>query len=184
MTDDQIVQAIREGNRKGYSELMKRYQSVLFYYIYRMVHNTPDAEDLTMVAIEKAYTKIAEYKPEAKFSTWIFIIARNTVIDHIIASNRRITSDLDVVKYRNVLPDKNATPEELLQQKESTQSIECCIDRLPEKRRVLMNLHIDGYKDVEIAQCLKISHIAVRTRLSRIRSELKQYLKELYANIQ
>jgi RNA polymerase sigma factor (sigma-70 family) len=180
MTDDQIIAAIREGNNSGASGLMKKYKNRMFYFIYSMVHNTTDAEDLTMISIQKACSKIDQWKKDNKFITWLFTIARNTVIDHVIANKRQVTSSgsFDIDKYRNTIKDDDYTPQDRMEHKESAMFIERCINQLPRGRRELMNLHIDGYKDIEISQILGISHIAVRTKLSRTRCQLKKLLKD------
>lgn len=178
MTDTAIISSIKEGNSKGYSMLVKRHKSRLYFFVFGMVRNTMDAEDLTMIAFEKAFSRIHTWKQDTcKFSTWLFSIARNTVIDFIRANEKQLISCEDVSRYI-ALRDESWTPEEQLRHDENVRIIESCIERLPMGRRDLINLHIDGNKDKNIAEILNISHLAVRTKLNRTRNQLKSLLYE------
>lgn len=151
---------------------------MLQFFVYGMVHNTQDAEDLTMIAFQKAFARINTWKQDTcKFSTWLFSIARNTVIDFIRSNEKRLISGEDVSRY-TALRDESWTPEEQLTHDENVRLIEDCIEKLSEKRKEIIILHIEGNKDERIAEILNISHIAVRTKLNRTRNELKKYLYE------
>lgn len=178
MTDNAIISSILSGNKKGYSILMKRHRSRLYYFVYQMVHNTLDAEDLTMIAFQKAFSKLDTWRQgSCKFSTWLFTIAKNTVLDFFIARAKRINNFDELDKYRQVI-DRGYTPEEMLLHLENVRIIESCIDRLPKKRKELIYLHIEGQKDEQIAEMLNITHLAVRTKLNRTRKQLKSLLYE------
>lgn len=158
--------------------LVKRYNSRLYFFVFGMVRNTMDAEDLTMIAFEKAFSRIHTWKQDTcKFSTWLFSIARNTVIDFIRTNEKRLISGEDVSRFI-ALQDECWTPEEQIMHAENVKIIEGCIEKLSPKRRELMNLHIDGNKDEMIAEILNISHLAVRTKLNRTRNKLKSLLYE------
>jgi RNA polymerase sigma-70 factor (ECF subfamily) len=178
MTDTAIISTIIEGNSKGYSMLIKRHKSRLYYFVFGMVHNTMDAEDLTMIAFEKAFSKLNKWnKDSCKFSTWLYSIARNTVIDFIRSNESRLIGGEDVSKY-TALHDECYTPEEKLMHAENVKIIEERIDGLSKKRRELIKLHIEGHKDEDIAKMLGVSHVAVRAKLNRTREQLKQLLYE------
>lgn len=178
MTDTAIISAIKEGNSKGYSMLMKRHKSILQFFVFGMVHNTQDAEDLTMIAFQKAFSRVDTWRQDScKFSTWLFSIARNTVIDFIRSNEKRLIGGEDVSRYI-ALKDESWTPEERLMHDETIKIIEGCIERLPKKRREIIALHIEGNKDEKIAEILGITHLAVRTKLNRTRNQLKTLLYE------
>lgn len=178
MTDTAIISQIKEGNCKGYSMLVKRYKSKLQFFVYGMVNNTQDAEDLTMIAFQKAFSRLHTWKQgTCKFSTWLFSIARNTVIDFIRTNEKRLINGDDLSRY-TALKDESWTPEEQLTHDENVRIIEECIERLPNGRRELITLHIEGNRDEKIAEMLNISHLAVRAKLNRTRNEIKKYLYE------
>ena len=177
MTDTAIISSIKEGNSKGYSALVKRHKSGLQFFINGMVWNVLDAEDLTMITFQKAFSRIGKWNGKCKFSTWLYSIARNTVIDFIRTNEKRLISGEDVSRFI-ALQDECWTPEEQIMHAENVKIIEGCIEKLSPKRRELMNLHIDGNKDEMIAEILNISHLAVRTKLNRTRNQLKSLLYE------
>ena len=177
MTDSTIISSILSGDSRGYSVLLKRYRSRLFFFINGMVFDRMDAEDLLMITFEKAFRKLNTWNGACKFSTWLYTIAKNTVKDFIISRAKRINEFADVDNYKWIA-DKVYNPEEKLLHSENVIMIEGCIDRLPRKRRQIIYLHADGNKDEDIARMLNMGHIAVRTSLHRTRNQLKSLLYE------
>jgi RNA polymerase sigma-70 factor (ECF subfamily) len=182
MSDEQIIRAIKEGDRKGPIELVKKYQSRVSYFIYQFVCNIPDTEDLTMITLQKTITNINQYRPTHKFVTWLFNIARNTAVDYIRSQKYRIPLDIDVDLFKNKLSVNDSNPERQLQSKEEIAYIESGIEQLSESRKELLRLHIEGYTNADISEELGISNIAMRCRLHRIRQEMKVILgNEVYS---
>lgn len=178
MTDTAIISQIKEGNSKGYTMLVKRHKSRLYFFVYGMVRNSMDAEDLTMIAFEKAFSKLDKWNEDScKFSTWLFSIARNTVIDFIRSNESRLIGGEDVSKYI-ALHDQSYTPEEQFIHTENVAIIEGCINKLSKRRREIITLHIDGNKDEQIAKILNKNYQAVRSQLFNTRNQLRNLLYE------
>ena len=79
-TDDKKVS---DNSREAYAVLYEQYMPKVYRYISFRITDENMAQDLTSVVFEKALTKFSAFNPQkASFSTWIFTIARNTVIDH------------------------------------------------------------------------------------------------------
>src|SRR3990172_6180307 len=83
VTDQEVVQRARGGQESAYRELLHRYQRPVFSLIYRMVRDRELAEDLAQETFVKALNAIDSYRPEFKFSSWIFKIGNNAAIDHL-----------------------------------------------------------------------------------------------------
>jgi RNA polymerase sigma factor (sigma-70 family) len=81
--DYQLVLAAMNGNQKAYETLMNRYRHSLYNAMFKMVNNRDDADDLTIEAFGKAFSKLPSYAPNYAFSTWLFRIAINNCIDYI-----------------------------------------------------------------------------------------------------
>jgi RNA polymerase sigma factor (sigma-70 family) len=82
--DFELVQlAIHQNDQSAYKSLMNRYHNTVFHTMLKMVRNRDDADDLTMEAFAKAFTKLSSYTPIYAFSTWLFRIASNNAIDFI-----------------------------------------------------------------------------------------------------
>src|SRR5215510_1919007 len=82
-TDQEVVALARAGRDAAYRELIRRYERPVFSLIYRMVRDRELAEDLAQETFVKALNAIESYRPEFKFSSWIFKIANNAAIDHL-----------------------------------------------------------------------------------------------------
>src|SRR3989338_5488604 len=82
-TDREVVEAACAGREDAFRELLRRYQRPVFSLIYRMVRDRELAEDLAQDTFVKVLNAIDSYRPEHKFSSWIFKIANNAAIDHL-----------------------------------------------------------------------------------------------------
>ncbi len=83
IADCELVTRAIAGRDESFEELVRRYQRPLVSYVYRMTGNYESALDLTQEVFIKVYGSLARYRPEYKFSTWIYRIAHNTAIDHL-----------------------------------------------------------------------------------------------------
>src|SRR5688500_10057773 len=83
VSDQQVVVFAQEGREDAYRELIKRYERPVYSLIYRMVRDNETAEDLAQETFIKVLNNIDRYRPEFKFSSWLFKIANNITIDHL-----------------------------------------------------------------------------------------------------
>src|SRR5512137_2409184 len=83
LSDQEVVALARAGKESAYRELLRRYERPVFSLIYRMVRDRAAAEDLAQETFVKVLNALATYRPEFKFSSWIFKIANNAAIDHL-----------------------------------------------------------------------------------------------------
>src|SRR5882672_12173938 len=83
LSDQEVVALARAGKEAAYRELLRRYERPVFSLIYRMVRDRALAEDLAQETFIKVLNAIRSYRPEFKFSSWIFKIANNAAIDHL-----------------------------------------------------------------------------------------------------
>src|SRR5574342_1072438 len=82
-TDQEVGRWARDGRERAYRELIRRYERPVFSLVYRMVRDRELAEDLAQETFIKVLNAIDSYRPEHKFSSWIFKIANNAAIDHL-----------------------------------------------------------------------------------------------------
>jgi len=188
-TDQDVVSWARDGLEAAYRELVRRYQRPVFSLVYRMVRDRELAEDLTQETFIKVLNAIDRYRPEFKFSSWIFKIANNAAIDHL----RR--KELDTLSLEGgpdaTTPDRmqatslqvgdvGESPLEELEARELGSAIEQAIARLrPEYRSCIIMRHIEGRPYDEIAEALDLPLGTVKTYIHRARAELRDYLEPL-----
>src|SRR5574341_1577533 len=82
-SDQQVVAWAVAGHEAAFRELVRRYERPVFSLLYRMVRDRTLAEDLAQETFIKVLNGIRSYRPEFKFSSWIFKIANNAAIDHL-----------------------------------------------------------------------------------------------------
>ncbi len=188
-TDQEIVVLARQGREAAYRELIRRYERPVFSLIYRMVRDRELAEDLAQETFIKALNAIESYRPEFKFSSWIFKIANNAAIDHL---RRRELNTLslegsphaatpDAVEATSLqLSDRGETPLEEMEAREIGTAIEQAIAQLrPEYRACILLRHVEGRPYEEIAQILELPLGTVKTYIHRARNELRDLLSDL-----
>lgn len=189
LSDQDVVLEARDGRQAAYRELVRRYERPIFSLIYRMVRNREQAEDLSQETFVKALNAIESYRPEYKFSSWIFKIANNVSIDHL---RRRELDTLSLDGSPHALTpeaiqasalqlgDRQETALEELEAKELGGEIEQAIATLrPEYRACILLRHVEGRPYEEIATMLDLPLGTVKTYIHRARGELRQALAHL-----
>jgi RNA polymerase sigma factor (sigma-70 family) len=87
-----LVEAALNGKQAAFAELMDRYRESIYYMMLKMVKSPEDADDLTLEAFGKAFSRLDQYSPSYAFSTWLFKIASNNSIDFIRKKRIKVTS--------------------------------------------------------------------------------------------
>lgn len=188
LSDQEVVQHAVIGREAAYRELIRRYQRPVFSLIYRMVRDRELAEDLSQETFVKVLNAIDSYRPEFKFSSWIFKIANNAAIDHL---RRRglDTLSLDGSPHAETAEAVEATTLQIgdgaesqldeVTARELGGQIEVAINRLrPEYRACILLRHIDGRPYEEIAEMLDLPLGTVKTYIHRARNELRILLAD------
>jgi RNA polymerase sigma-70 factor (ECF subfamily) len=189
LTDQEIVVLAREGREAAYRELIRRYERPVFSLVLRMVRNRQLAEDLAQETFIKALNAIGSYRPEFKFSSWIFKIANNAAIDHLrrkdletlsLDGSPNATTADEIEATVLQIGDRGATPLAALEARELGTAIEQAIGQLrPEYRSCILLRHVEGLAYEEIAQLLDLPLGTVKTYIHRARHELRDSLAHL-----
>jgi RNA polymerase sigma-70 factor (ECF subfamily) len=189
LTDQQVVLLARGGQERAYRELVRRYERPIFSLLYRMVRDRELAEDLSQETFVKALNAIESYRPEYKFSSWLFKIANNAAIDHLRrreldtlsleGSPHAVTPDAMEATALQI-GDRAENPLDIVEAKELGGEIERAIALLrPEYRACILLRHVDGRAYEEIAEMLDLPLGTVKTYIHRARNELRRSLAHL-----
>ena len=178
MTDYALVQLAIEQNQAAYIVLYTRYNIGVKSHVARYVAQKEDVEDICLESFQKAFSQIASYNPEYKFSTWLYRIARNTAFDHLSRHDREknnmpTTSINDDITELKELPATMHNPEEdIINQQEYDKWLNN-IEKLKDDYRVVatMNL-IDNFGYKEIADALDMPLNTVKTKIRRAKAQL------------
>jgi RNA polymerase sigma-70 factor (ECF subfamily) len=187
--DREVVELAKAGREAAYRELLRRYERPVFSLIYRMVRDRALAEDLAQETFIKVLNALESYRPEYKFSSWIFKIANNAAIDQL-RRREPDTLSLDGAPDARTAQEIEATalqarshgesPLEELEAREMGSAIEQAIGRLrPEYRTAILLRHVEGRSYEEIAEVMDLPLGTVKTFIHRARLELRDYLADL-----
>lgn len=179
-TDSQIIREVKDGNVESYAELITRYEKKIFAFIVNILKPCRDdalAEDLCQETFYKAFKSLKTFRDEdALFSTWLYTIARNTVISELRKSKNTEVYIEDTNSYS--LASNDILPEQKLLLDERTGLIRDAINHLPENQRsaiILREYEEMDYK--EIATILGLTVSSVKSLLFRARQSIKNQLE-------
>lgn len=191
-SDQDVVALAKEGEEEAYRELIRRYERPVFSLIFRMVRNRELAEDLSQETFVKVLNAIQSYRPEFKFSSWVFKIANNAAIDHI-RKRELDTLSLEGSPHADTpelieatalqISERSESQLEEVENRELGGTIERAIERLrPEYRACILLRHVEGRTYEEIAEVLNLPLGTVKTYIHRARNELRILLKDVKDN--
>ena len=184
LTDTSLVERCRTNDEAAFNEVVARYKTKIYNYIYRMTGSSDDAEDLTQEVFIRMYTSIDSFRSQSSLNTWLFRIAGNLCIDRFRRSkNRTAAYSLDDPigdsegETTHEVPDHTYEPQRLLENEEMAEQIQRALAQLPEKLRATLLLHdIEGLPYEEIAQVVGCPLGTVKSRLFNARMQLRQRL--------
>ncbi|MFC7682034.1 RNA polymerase sigma factor [Paenibacillus sp. GCM10028914] len=184
MTDSELIFEIKQGNVDLYSELMRRYQRKILAFVYHMLKSSNLellAEDLCSETFYKAFRSLHSFREvDASFSTWLYTIARNTVLSEL-RKQRSGTLPLEESGVVPVAPMEIA-PEQAILRRERVSLVRDAINNLPEKQRSALILReYDQLDYQEIASILGQSVSSVKSLLFRARCSVKIQLEPYFS---
>jgi RNA polymerase sigma-70 factor (ECF subfamily) len=187
--DVALMLRVRDGDTDAFRELVERHQRAVINTIYRSLGDAWEAEDLAQRVFVQVYRSAKRYKPTAKFTTWLFTITHNTILNERRRRARHAAESLDAMRQpqspgeiARELPDpRAASPASEVAERELQRIILEAVNLLPEAQRTAVILcRYEGLAYEEIAQVLNCSISAVKSLLHRARETLKEQLRGYY----
>ena len=174
LTDDMLVARYSEGDNKAFDELLARYQSKLFNYIFFIVRNQEVAEDLFQETFVKAITTIQQgrYTASGKFGAWLTRIAHNMIIDGFRQDRNENTISNDEFEV-DLLNDANLCDDNVEMQminEQTLSDVRRLVDALPDNQREVVYMRY--YQDLSFKEIADITGVSINTALGRMRYAL------------
>ncbi len=173
--DDKIlVERLKNDDRAAFEELFKLYSERIYYFTIRYIKNKEEAEEITQEVFVRLWNRRFDLKTELSFSSYLFMIAKNAVIDLLRKRQKESTLKEEITPDVNSIAEKSNNSVEY---KELNEIVKNSILQLPEKRRQIFLLSRDeGLTYKEIAEKLNIS---IKTVESHMRLALQQLRKTI-----
>jgi RNA polymerase sigma-70 factor, ECF subfamily len=175
VTDEMVwINQARSGNDEGFTHLVETYQKPVYNLCYRMLGEAEAAEDAAQETFLKAYQNLARYDVERSFATWLLSIAAHHCIDRLRRKKFSSFSIDEDEEGQTEIPDAFAPdPETEAVRKQTRERLQDCLQSLePTDRAAVVMRYWQDCSEVEIAQALKLTVPAVKSRLHRARRAL------------
>src|SRR5215469_9266879 len=183
--DAALMLRVKRGDRAAFAELVDKYKQPVMNFIYRRLRDEAESEDLAQNFFLQVYKSRSRYKQTAKFSTWLFTIARNLCLNELRRRSRHPAESFEESHPENEdqparqFEDKSqlVAHEEVLRG-ELAEKIEEALSELPENQRsAILLCRQDDLSYEEIARILRCSLSATKSLIHRGRETLKEKLK-------
>ena len=180
-TDEQdLIRRALEDDLQAFNALVELYQDIVFSVVLRMIHDHARAEDLTQEAFISAHRNLRRYRG-GSFKAWLLRIAKNATLDELRRRKRRpeVSIDADVVTFHETLPSSEQSPEDAAEMTELGNAIAAGLVTLPgDQRMAVVMVDVEGLSYEETAEAMEVSVGTVKSRLSRARGRLRDYLRQ------
>jgi RNA polymerase sigma-70 factor (ECF subfamily) len=166
---------LKSGKESALQKLVERWQTPLLNFFYRSLNSFQAAEDLTQMVFIRLYRAAPGYEPKAKFSTYLFQIARRLLINEYRRAQRKPLDPWDPADL-SMIQGKDSGE----RYKEIEEAFELALEKLPENQKTaILLLKQQELSYQEIAGTMEASESAVKTWIYRARQFLKQELKDM-----
>jgi RNA polymerase sigma-70 factor, ECF subfamily len=182
-TDEQLMLAYGEGNAEAFEVLYGRWRRQIYRFLVRQCDSAGVADELYQDVWLRVVNARRQYTVTAKFSTWLFRIARNRLIDHWRAERRIpvaepiMANDSEIDPFDNVAALDELQPERIVERKDLIRLVVGAVESLPDAQRETFLLHEEGGLTIdEIASLMGVGHETAKSRLryamTRLRAQL------------
>jgi RNA polymerase sigma-70 factor (ECF subfamily) len=174
-SDDDLIQSIKQGRQQYFEILINRYKRPILNFIYKMITDYDDAQNLTQDVFITVYQKISRYRMEGNFQAYIFTIAKNLTLNHIKKNKRMINLSSFLSKNTvNRYFQHQDTQFSHLERESQEQLLVAALKELKENQRIALILKTYlGFSYIRISEITGWSIPKIETLISRAKSQLK-----------
>lgn len=179
MSKDEVIRLVaraKRGHADAFRELVEIYKDRLFAFVWRIIRDHHEAEDVCQAAFVKAYESLASYCERYAFSTWLFTIAYRMSLNSI-RKRKALSGEIDFSRFSGDEADAAQTLAASEEARRLRTQVWAAVDELttPQKSSVLL-FYREGKSCEEIGQVLEIPAVTVKSHLHRAREKLRKRL--------
>jgi RNA polymerase sigma factor (sigma-70 family) len=182
LTDTEVIKKVLAGEQAVFAQLVQRYQQYVFTLVYRFTDNREDAEEISQDVFVKAYRSLADFRGEAKFSTWLYTIVRTSCIT-FLRKKRLNTSSLDNERtFLQVESKQSGFTANAIEQKSKHAMVNSAIRMLSPDDTQILTLFYKGEQTLdEIGRVMGLEPNTVKVKLHRARNRLKEKMEKHFS---
>ncbi|MCL6584274.1 MAG: sigma-70 family RNA polymerase sigma factor [bacterium] len=185
IADEELMVGIRQGNSQDFEKLVGRYASALYRFVYRILKDEGEAQDIVQETFLRVYRNASQYNPQYPLRVWIFSIASHLAMNILSSARRRRIlffwsrpsspeQDKDVPQEEEIM-DPATNPEEEFSRQQISQRVRQAIDNLSPRQRIALTLSkLEGLSYKEIAKIMNINISAVESLIFRAKRKIQR----------
>jgi RNA polymerase sigma-70 factor (ECF subfamily) len=180
-TDAEFIRQFKNGDVKGYNEIVRKYQKQVYWVIRKMVLDHDEADDITQEVFIKVYSALGDFREESNLFTWLYRIATNYSINHLKKVKTRNTVSVEIVTEQ--IESKDKRTDEMLDDETRTKILEQAIETLPPQQRAVFNMrYYDELQYDKIAEILGKSAGGIKANYFHAVKKIGEYVKTKIEN--
>lgn len=178
LNDQELMERYGNGDAVAFEELYGRHKGPVFRYVLRQCGNTANAEEIVQEVWIKVIKARESYRPLAKFTTWLYRVARNCFIDFVRRQGRNALTAADDIEPDDIMA-QSGNPESAATLSQSGQRLSDALMKLPAEQREVFLLRVEGGLDLdEIATVTESGRETAKSRLRYAMRKLREALEE------
>ena len=169
-SDEALMLEYKQGNQAAFEALYIRYKDVLYRYFVRHCNDTHQSEELYQEVWIKLINNIDNYEPKAKFTTYLFTIAHNTLVDFYRKTKPRQVIEFEDTEAEESIQQQTSSltlPEDEFTLKQKTKHFMQTLEQLPANQKEAILLHLD--QEMNVHQIAEVTQVKMETAKSRLR---------------
>jgi RNA polymerase sigma-70 factor (ECF subfamily) len=187
LSDESLMAAYQDGDMQAFGQLLSRHQKPIFNYLYRFLKNSEAAEEAFQEVFLRLIRSRKDYKPSAKFTTWLYTLARHYCIDQLRKKRFHEHSSFEDERDRvrgsrehGLAFCEESQAHEMSSANQLKERLDGLLEELnPEQKEVFLMREVQGLPFEEISQ---VTHVSVNTVKSRMRYAL-QFLQRRFKEL-
>ena len=181
LADEQLMLSYGQGDVQAFSQLYTRHKNSLYRYFLRQCASPQVAEELYQEVWNKLIKARSQYQASAKFTTWLYRIAHNELIDHYRRTGTQskwLDEDNQNIETAAFADHNNQSDAEKLEQAQQAKQLKVCLAQLPrEQKEAFLLKHEAGFTLKEIAELVAETTENIKSRIRYAQAKLKQCIR-------
>lgn len=175
-SDNELIAAFKNGDIRGFNEIVRRYQKQVYMVSFRMVTNADDADDITQEVFIKIHSSLKEFRGDSSLFSWLYRIATNMSLNHI--RKRKTMNTVSVDDVMELSTDEHHTAGESMDDDLKKKLVLEAIETLPPQQRIVFNMrYYDEMTYEEISATLEKSVGGLKANYFHAVKKISEYVK-------